>query len=72
MIRAHDLLNSPYLAAGVISARECVRAALEFLGTRKVQTNRDSGVGMWIQEIGNNLCCRPSLLCLSITSSSVA
>jgi len=42
---------SPYLAAGVISARECVRAALELLGTSKVQTNRDTGVGMWIQEI---------------------
>lgn len=45
--------GSPYLAAGVISARECIRAALEFLGSKKVQSNRDSGVGMWIQEIGD-------------------
>ncbi|KAH9964010.1 DNA photolyase, FAD-binding/Cryptochrome [Russula compacta] len=42
---------SPYLAAGVISARECVRSALRLLGTKKVQANRDSGVGMWVQEI---------------------
>ena len=72
MITAHDLFNSPYLAAGVISARECVRATIEFLGTRKVQSNRDSGVGMWIQEIGNYLCCCPSLLCSGITPSSMA
>jgi hypothetical protein len=53
IITTNDYLVSPYLAAGVISARECVRAALEFLGSKKVQTNRDSGVGTWIQEIGN-------------------
>jgi deoxyribodipyrimidine photo-lyase len=32
---------------------------LDFLGTVKVQTKRDSGVGMWIQEIGNYLRRRP-------------
>jgi deoxyribodipyrimidine photo-lyase len=53
MIMVYNLLDSPYLAAGVISARECVRTVLEFEGTRKVKTNRDSGVGMWIQEIGD-------------------
>ncbi|KAI0269121.1 DNA photolyase, FAD-binding/Cryptochrome [Gloeopeniophorella convolvens] len=42
---------SPYLSAGIISARECIRAALALLGAEKVQANRDSGVGMWIQEI---------------------
>ncbi|KAI0251262.1 DNA photolyase, FAD-binding/Cryptochrome [Lactifluus subvellereus] len=42
---------SPYLAAGVISARECIRATLGLLGTKEVQANRDSGVGMWVQEI---------------------
>jgi len=55
IITTNDYPASPYLAAGVISARECVRAALEFLGSKKVQANRDSGVGMWIQEIGNYL-----------------
>ncbi|KAI9512211.1 DNA photolyase, FAD-binding/Cryptochrome [Russula earlei] len=43
---------SPYLAAGIISARECIRATLDLLGVKKVQANRDSGVGMWVQEIG--------------------
>ncbi|KAH8999252.1 DNA photolyase, FAD-binding/Cryptochrome [Lactarius akahatsu] len=42
---------SPYLAAGVISSRECIRAALELVGATKVHTNRDTGIGMWIQEI---------------------
>ncbi|KAH9966087.1 DNA photolyase, FAD-binding/Cryptochrome [Russula dissimulans] len=42
---------SPYLAAGIISARECIRATLGLLGTKKVQADRDSGVGMWVQEI---------------------
>jgi len=69
IIATNDYPVSPYLAAGVISARECVRAALEFLGSKKVQTNRDSGVGMWIQEIGNYLRGLPSLPYLGITSS---
>ena len=51
-----DCLYSPYLAAGVISSRECIRAALELVGARKVHANRDTGVGMWIQEIGEYLC----------------
>ncbi|KAN0126947.1 DNA photolyase, FAD-binding/Cryptochrome [Russula decolorans] len=42
---------SPYLAAGVISARECVRATLGLLGEKKVKADRDSGIGMWVQEI---------------------
>lgn len=42
---------SPYLAAGVISSRECIRAALELVGATKVNANRDTGIGMWIQEI---------------------
>lgn len=65
----NDHLVSPYLASGVISARECIRAALELLGSKKVQSNRDSGVGMWIQEIGNYLCRRPTLPCSSIMFS---
>ncbi|KAI0052987.1 hypothetical protein FA95DRAFT_1482511 [Auriscalpium vulgare] len=42
---------SPYLSAGVISARECVRATLDLLGVKNVKADRDSGVGMWVQEI---------------------
>ncbi|RPD67238.1 hypothetical protein L227DRAFT_538252 [Lentinus tigrinus ALCF2SS1-6] len=42
---------SPYLAAGVISARTCVREALKATGKKKVDTSRDTGVGRWIQEI---------------------
>jgi deoxyribodipyrimidine photo-lyase len=56
MIMSGNLFHSPYLAAGVISARECIRATLGLLGTKKVQANRDSGIGMWVQEIGSYLC----------------
>ena len=57
-----DYWCSPYLAAGVISSRECIRAALELVGAAKVNANRDTGIGMWIQEIGDHL-CRASPLC---------
>ena len=43
---------SPYLAAGVISARTCIREALELCGKKKVDISRDTGVGRWVQEIG--------------------
>ncbi|TFY79970.1 hypothetical protein EWM64_g4035 [Hericium alpestre] len=42
---------SPYLSSGVISARECIRASMELLNLKKVKADRDSGVGMWVQEI---------------------
>ncbi|KAH7914230.1 DNA photolyase, FAD-binding/Cryptochrome [Hygrophoropsis aurantiaca] len=42
---------SPYLSAGVISTRECVRATMRLLGIQKVNAGRDSGVGRWIQEL---------------------
>ncbi|KDQ64618.1 hypothetical protein JAAARDRAFT_116599 [Jaapia argillacea MUCL 33604] len=42
---------SPYLAAGVISARECVRQSMKLLGVTKIQATRDTGVGMWVMEI---------------------
>jgi deoxyribodipyrimidine photolyase len=35
----------------VISARACVRAAMEVSGARKVDGSRDTGVGMWVQEL---------------------
>ncbi|GLB33926.1 putative DNA photolyase [Lyophyllum shimeji] len=42
---------SPYLSAGVISVRACVRAAMKLLKTDKVDGSRTSGVGRWIQEL---------------------
>ncbi|KAI0036800.1 DNA photolyase, FAD-binding/Cryptochrome [Vararia minispora EC-137] len=42
---------SPYLASGVISARECVRGTLKVLGADKVQGTRDTAVGHWVQEV---------------------
>ncbi|KAI0661061.1 DNA photolyase, FAD-binding/Cryptochrome [Cubamyces menziesii] len=55
---ARDLMDadttsriSPYLAAGVISARACVREALKASGKKKLDVSRDTGVGRWIQEL---------------------
>ncbi|EIW62025.1 uncharacterized protein TRAVEDRAFT_44861 [Trametes versicolor FP-101664 SS1] len=42
---------SPYLSAGVISARACVREALKASGKKKLDVSRDTGVGRWIQEL---------------------
>jgi len=44
---------SPYLAAGVISARELVRETMKVTNSKKIVIGRDSGVGVWVQEIGN-------------------
>ncbi|THH32951.1 hypothetical protein EUX98_g1252 [Antrodiella citrinella] len=41
---------SPYLAAGVISARECVRATMG-LKNGKIDASRDTGIGRWVQEV---------------------
>lgn len=43
---------SPYLAAGVISARELVRETMKFLNVTKVDVTRENGAGVWVQEIG--------------------
>jgi deoxyribodipyrimidine photo-lyase len=43
---------SPYLAAGVISARELVRETMKVINSKKMVVGRDSGVGVWVQEIG--------------------
>ncbi|KDQ20749.1 hypothetical protein BOTBODRAFT_100395 [Botryobasidium botryosum FD-172 SS1] len=46
---------SPYLSAGVISARECIRHAIAFQGKRDVRyvdLKRDDGAGMWMSEVG--------------------
>ncbi|KIY74171.1 hypothetical protein CYLTODRAFT_340648 [Cylindrobasidium torrendii FP15055 ss-10] len=43
---------SPYLSAGVLSIRECVRAGRKMSKTAdNVDTSRDSGVGRWNQEL---------------------
>jgi deoxyribodipyrimidine photo-lyase len=46
---------SPYLASGIISARECIRRAKQLRGTKKVEATRNEGIGMWIQEVGELL-----------------
>ena len=43
---------SPYLAAGVISARELVRETMKVMKSEKIVVGKDSGVGVWVQEIG--------------------
>ncbi|ELU45586.1 putative DNA photolyase [Rhizoctonia solani AG-1 IA] len=43
---------SPYLASGVISARECVRGAMKILGVKRVDAGKTSGPGVWVSEIG--------------------
>ncbi|KAK0191151.1 DNA photolyase, FAD-binding/Cryptochrome [Armillaria mellea] len=42
---------SPYLSAGVISARICVRATMELLGVNKVDGGKTTGIGRWVQEL---------------------
>ncbi|KAK0206352.1 DNA photolyase, FAD-binding/Cryptochrome [Desarmillaria ectypa] len=42
---------SPYLSAGVISARTCVRATMKLLGVNKVNGGKTTGVGRWVQEL---------------------
>ncbi|BGO95449.1 DNA photolyase phr1 [Rhodotorula toruloides] len=42
---------SAYLAAGLISPRECVRAVYKVVGGKEVPAGRDTGFGMWIQEV---------------------
>ncbi|KAH9844228.1 DNA photolyase [Rhodofomes roseus] len=42
---------SPYLAAGIISARTCVRATTELSANKKIDVSRDTGIGRWNQEI---------------------
>ncbi|CCO28156.1 deoxyribodipyrimidine photo-lyase [Rhizoctonia solani AG-1 IB] len=42
---------SPYLASGVISARECVRAAMKVQGIKRVDAGKTNGPGVWVSEI---------------------
>ncbi|GJE84507.1 DNA photolyase [Phanerochaete sordida] len=44
---------SAYLSAGVISARECIRATLALSNHKqpKIDASRDTGIGRWVQEL---------------------
>ncbi|KAF9484024.1 hypothetical protein BDN70DRAFT_873193 [Pholiota conissans] len=42
---------SAYLTSGVISARTCARATMLLLKSNKVESDRTSGVGRWLQEL---------------------
>ncbi|GAA5903276.1 uncharacterized protein JCM6883_002747 [Sporobolomyces salmoneus] len=42
---------SPYLAAGFISRRQCLREVYKLNGSKALPTERDSGTGMWVQEV---------------------
>lgn len=35
----------------MISPRECIRIAYKIAGGREVPAGRDSGIGMWVQEV---------------------
>ncbi|GAA5930904.1 cryptochrome/photolyase family protein [Sporobolomyces koalae] len=41
---------SPYLAAGLISRRQCLREVYKLAGTKVLPTERGDGLGMWVQE----------------------
>lgn len=42
---------SPYLAAGVISGRMVCNEAKKLHKNGKLESGRDTGVGMWVQEV---------------------
>ncbi|GAA6059922.1 hypothetical protein JCM10212_003062 [Sporobolomyces blumeae] len=42
---------SPYLAAGMISRRQCLREVYKLSGSRSLPTERTDGLGMWVQEV---------------------
>ncbi|KAG8745769.1 hypothetical protein FRC10_007030 [Ceratobasidium sp. 414] len=42
---------SPYMASGVISARACVRAAMEISGVKIIDVDKTSGPMVWVSEI---------------------
>lgn len=43
---------SPYLASGIVSARMCLNKA-KALTNGKLESGRDSGIGMWVQEVSS-------------------
>ncbi|KIP02117.1 hypothetical protein PHLGIDRAFT_32310 [Phlebiopsis gigantea 11061_1 CR5-6] len=44
---------SPYLAAGVVSARQCIRATMNLSVNKntRVDASRETGIGRWVQEL---------------------
>ncbi|GAA5878133.1 hypothetical protein JCM16303_002856 [Sporobolomyces ruberrimus] len=42
---------SPYLAAGMISRRQCLREVYKVKGSKSLPVERDDGCGMWVQEV---------------------
>jgi deoxyribodipyrimidine photo-lyase len=42
---------SPYLASGVISARMVLAEARKLNKKGKLESGRDTGLGMWVQEV---------------------
>ena len=55
---------SPYLVSGVISGRMVINEAKAF-GKGKLESGRDTGIGMWVQEVN----CR-SLICQDVAELS--
>lgn len=49
--RDHTSRLSPYLSAGVISARELIRATMNAMGSKTVEANRNTSLGVWVMEI---------------------
>ncbi|KAH9482561.1 Deoxyribodipyrimidine photo-lyase [Psilocybe cubensis] len=42
---------SAYLTSGIISARQCARAIMLLTNAKKVESDKTSGIGRWLQEI---------------------
>ncbi|GAA5979351.1 hypothetical protein JCM11641_005008 [Rhodosporidiobolus odoratus] len=63
---------SPYLAVGLLSGRDCLRAAHEVTSTRTLASmGRDSGVGFWIMEMAwrdfyQHILCFFPRVCMSL------
>lgn len=47
---------SPYLASGIVSARMVLNKA-KALTNGRLESGRDSGIGMWVQEVRARWLC---------------
>lgn len=57
---------SPYLAAGIVSARHCLRATLE-LTNNKINTDKSSSIGVFVSEVAwKDFYCHVRLALFSI------
>lgn len=54
MVTFHD---SPYLASGIISARQILREIIRVFGKKngELDASRDTGIGRYVQEIGKSI-----------------